>query len=401
MIHIYINDSNKSECCGCTACANICPKNAITMKEDFEGFLYPVVDKEKCINCGLCKKTCPMINKNKREVEIEEAYALRTKDKNVLKNSTSGGFFTPIAEYMINNGGIVYGVGFDENLKVCHKEARTIEQVQEFRGSKYVQSYLGNIFKKVEEQLKNNKNVLFSGTPCQIEGLKNFLRKEYKNLITVDVICHGTPSPKLWNEYIKYQEEKYKSKIKEVYFRNKTYGYHSGTMKLVFNNGKKYYGSARVDYMLKSFFKEISSRPSCYNCKFKTRNHVSDITIYDCWSIEKLNSNVKDDDLGYTNIIVNSESGKDIIDKIIDKFEIYKVDIDNQIKCDGIMVEHSAIPNQNRDEYYKRLEKDGIEKNIKKYINISQKDYFIENIKLLLYKTKIMNILKKFKGEKK
>ena len=394
---VLIDETNKKDCCGCTACASICPKNAITMKEDFEGFLYPVIDKDKCINCGLCDKTCPIKNKNIKKEKFEEAYTLRVKDKEILKSSTSGGFFTPIAEYIINIGGVVYGVGFDEKWNVCHKEAKTIEAIQEFKGSKYVQSDINGIFEKVEDNLKKDKYVLFSGTPCQVEGLKKYLRKVYDKLYTVDLICHGVPSPKLWREYIIFQEKKYKSKIKEVYFRNKTYGYHSGTMKIVFDNGKEYYGSARVDYMLKSFFKEISSRPSCYDCVFKTRNHVSDITIYDCWNIEKLNSNVKDDDLGFTNIIVNSKKGKCILQEIKNKFEIYKVNIDKQIELDGSMVEHSAIPNNNRKSYYKDLDKLGIKENINKYIRVSKKDYLIEKLKSILYKTKLLNIIKRIK----
>lgn len=221
--------------------------------------------------------------------------------------------------------------------------------------------------------------------------------RDYDNLITVDLICHGTPSPKLWKKYVEFQEKRYNSKIMQVSFRNKTYGYHSGTMKLVFENGKVYYGSARVDYMLKSFFKEISSRPSCYNCKFKSKNHISDFTIYDCWSIEKLNASIKDDDLGYTNIIVNSLKGKKILDTIKNQFEIYPVELDKQIKYDGIMVEKSAVPNEKRAFYYLGLNENGIEKNVKTYINVTKKDYIIEKVKIILYKTKILNFLKKIR----
>lgn len=395
---ICITDNEKNNCCGCTACVNICPQQAIKMVEDFEGFLYPQVDAQKCVNCGLCDKVCPILNKsNKNNIELEEAYSLRCKNREVLKSSTSGGFFTPLAEYVINKNGIVYGVGFDKNLKVCHKSAENKNDIQEFRGSKYVQSYLGEIFKNVKENLNNSKLVLFSGTPCQVEGLKRFLMRDYDNLITVDLICHGTPSPKLWKKYVEFQEKRYNSKIMQVSFRNKTYGYHSGTMKLVFENGKVYYGSARVDYMLKSFFKEISSRPSCYNCKFKSKNHISDFTIYDCWSIEKLNASIKDDDLGYTNIIVNSLKGKKILDTIKNQFEIYPVELDKQIKYDGIMVEKSAVPNEKRAFYYLGLNENGIEKNVKTYINVTKKDYIIEKVKIILYKTKILNFLKKIR----
>ena len=391
-----IEIKDKAKCTGCTACANICPKKAIVMKEDFEGFLYPEIDKNKCVNCGLCDKTCPILSTEKRkEHNTMEAFAVRCKEYEILKTSTSGGFFTPLAEYIINNKGIVFGVGFDKDLNICHKEARIINEIQEFRGSKYVQSFLGNTFIKVKEYLDNDKFVLFSGTPCQVEGLKKFLKKEYNNLVTVDVICHGVPSPKLWRKYLEYQEKKHNSKIVQVSFRSKQYGYHSGTMKLKFENGNEYYGSARVDYMLKSFFKEISSRPACYECKFKNRNHISDITIYDCWSIHKLCSQVVDDDLGYTNIIIHSSNGKRIFNKISEKLEIYKVDIDKQIEYDGIMVEHSAKPNSNRESYYKELDEEKLEKHIKKFIPVTRKDYLIEKIKFFMYNIGVLNFLKK------
>ena len=397
---IIIDQKNKSKCCGCTACANICPRNAIKMQEDFEGFLYPVIDKKKCTNCGLCNKTCPILNKQNNDSGIEKAYALRSRDKENLRKSTSGGFFTPVAKYIIDNGGIVYGVGFDKEFNVCHKEAKNLKDIQGFKGSKYVQSFLGDIFEKIKGQLKENKTVLFSGTPCQVEGLKRYLNKNYENLITIDLICHGTPSPKLWRMYIDYQEKKYKSKVREAYFRNKTYGYHSSTMKIVFKNGRKYYGSARVDYMLKSFFSEISSRPSCYECQFKKRNHLSDITIYDCWSIEKLNSKISDDDLGYTNIIVNSTKGIEILNNIKEEFEIYNVDLDEQIRYDGSMVEKSAIPHERRNEYYQQLSKLGVKNNLDKFMKITFKDKIIEASKFFWYKLNLNVFLKKIRSNK-
>lgn len=399
---IEIKENNKKECCGCTACMNICPVSAIEMRSDEEGFLYPVVDKEKCINCGLCEKTCPIINKKKAEGKIEEAYALRAKDEDVLETSTSGGFFTPIANWVLKNDGVVIGVGFGEELRVEHMiiTNENKDRLPELRGSKYVQSYLGDIFKKVKEFLENEKIVLFSGTPCQIQGLIKFLNKDYDNLITVDLICHGVPSPKLWKEYTEYQENKYHSKIKKVNFRNKTYGYHSGTMKLTFDNGKKYYGSARVDYMLKSFFAEISSRPSCYDCKFKDKQHISDFTIFDCWNVSKSSKKeVKDDDKGYTNIFVNTRKGKDILNKVKQYYILHEINIDKAIELDGIMVENSAIPNKNRKEYYKFFKDNTIENTIQKFIPVTKKDIIIENLKSILYKTGLLNKIKEIKSK--
>ena len=395
---INIDNSNKDKCCGCTACMNICPVNAIEMIPDEEGFLYPVVNKEKCINCDLCEKTCPIINKKKVEGKIEEAYALRAKDEKILKTSTSGGFFTPIANWILKN----IGVGFGDEKRIEHViiTNENKKRLPELRGSKYVQSYLGDIYKQTKGLLETGKEVLFSGTPCQVQGLIKFLSKDYENLITVDLICHGVPSPKLWEKYVEYQEKKHNSKIIKVNFRNKTYGYHSGTMNLVFDNGKKYYGSARVDYMLKSFFTEISSRPCCYDCKFKDRKHISDFTIFDAWTVNRTTYNkVKDDDRGYTNIFVNSNKGKEILKKIKKDYTLYEIDIDKAIELDGIMVENSAIPNKNRKEYYKFFKENSIENTIKKFIPVTGKDMIIENIKNILYKMGLLNKIKKIKSK--
>ena len=396
---IEIKNSTKSTCCGCTACVNICPKKAITMQEDEEGFLYPKVDKKKCINCGLCEKTCPIKNKLDSRNEICEAYAIRCKDEKVLKESTSGGFFTPIANYVIENGGVVYGVGFGKDFRVEHKRATKKIEVAEFRGSKYVQSYLGSTFQNVKKDLLSNKLVLFSGTPCQVEGLLKYLMKKYNNLITIDLICHGTPSPKMWLYYTKELEDKYKSKIKKIIIRNKTYGYHSGTMFVEFKNKKKYYGSRRIDPYLRSFFGELSSRPSCFDCKFKTKKHNSDFTIYDCWSFSKMIKEIPDDDKGYTNIMVNTSSGKKLLDITKEHYIYYKVDVDEQIKNDGIYVEKSIIPHKKRNEFYNELYNLGISNNGKKFFKISITDRLLERSKGFLYKTGLLKLLKKMKGK--
>ena len=398
---IEINENNKRSCCGCTACMNICPVKAIERKPDEEGFLYPIVDKEKCINCGLCEKTCPIINKKISKEKIKNAYAIRAKDKNILQNSTSGGFFTPIANWIIKNDGVAIGVGFGKEKRIEHiiVTKENMDRLTELRGSKYVQSYLGNTFTKIKELLESGKKVLFSGTPCQVQGLLKFLNKDYSNLITIDLICHGVSSPELWKKYVEYQEKKNKSKINKINFRNKTYGYHSGTMKLKFENGKVYYGSARVDFLLKSFFTEIASRPCCYECNFKDKNHVSDFTIFDAWSVNKTtNSKIEDDDMGYTNVFVNTDKGKNILEKIKNEYISYEIDIEKAIQLDGVMVENSATPNENRNLFYKFLKDNSLEDTVKRFIPITYKDKLMEHTKSVLYKT---GLLKKVKAMKK
>jgi len=257
---------DKILCCGCTACVNVCPERCLSMQADDEGFLYPVVDSNGCINCGACEQVCPLSKKEENITgNYPRAVVLRTKDTETLFHSTSGGFFTPLANWIFEHNGVVVGAGFTDDFEVVHtfidKDSR--ERVQALRGSKYVQSNLIDCFPTVKQYLEQGKLTCFSGTPCQVSGLKSFLKKEYNNLITVDVVCHGTPSPKLWNRYLEYMKNKYKSAIKELNFRKKTYGYHCGTMEVVFEAGRIYHGSARTDLMLKSFFSELASRPSC------------------------------------------------------------------------------------------------------------------------------------------
>lgn len=388
----------KENCCGCTACTNVCPTGCITMQPDEEGFLYPYFDKGKCIECKKCEAVCPIRN-NQINTKTIDAICARAEDLNIVKDSTSGGFFTPIAQYVLEKKGIVIGAAYTDSKKIEHFFVKSENEgdLSKLRGSKYVQSYLNNTFVEVKKELEVGTIVCFSGTPCQVSGLLNYLDKGYNNLITIDVVCHGTPSPKLWKKYVDYQEQKYNSRIKSVSFRKKTYGYHSGTMELVFENGKKYSGSARVDYMLKSFFCEISSRPSCYECSFKTDKHLSDFTIFDSWTASKLVPGLKDDDLGYTNVFINSDKGRKLFDEIKDKYEWYPIDAEQAIQLDGKMVRNSAKPHPKRDEYYINLDQEELDEHIRRFIPVSKIDYLLERSKTFLYRIKLLQMIKKIK----
>lgn len=389
---------DKTKCCGCTACYNNCPKQCISMRPDEEGFLYPAIDERQCLNCGLCENVCPVLNHsvdNNRKLPI--AYIIRTNSQKDLSESTSGGFSTPLAKWIFQQRGSVWTAGYDENWNVIHREyKRDDEEFKKTRGSKYVQSRLGGCFSKIRNELDEGMPVCFIGTTCQVYGLKQFLKKEYDNLITVDLVCHGTPSPKLWRKYLDYQTEKYGSKIEKINFRNKTYGYHSGTMKLIFENGKTYTGSARVDYMLKSFFSEISSRPSCYSCAFKHENRISDFTVFDCWHMGEL-LDKKDDDRGYTNLLIHSDKGKKILHRILSEYTVFPVDAKKAIELDGIMVNHSATPHPERDEFYTDLDKQNLKEHIQKYIKVTTKDKILESVKGIAYRMGLMKILRNLK----
>ena len=385
-----INIMDKAACCGCTACANICPKKAIEMIPDEEGFLYPFVNKNSCIGCGLCDKVCPVQKKCESKLRKVDSYVLRAKADDILMNSTSGGFVTPLAEYILEHNGIVCAAAYDKAFTVKHIFVNPNGGgygLDNIRGSKYVQSGLNDCYKKIKGYLEQNKMVCFIGTTCQVSGLKSFLRKDYEELITVDLVCHGVPSPKLWSKYLDYQKNKYHSEIREISFRNKTYGYHSGTMKIRFSNGKTYFGSARVDYMLKSFFREIASRPSCYQCRFKMVNRCSDYTIYDCWHATQLVEDLQDDDRGYTNVMVQSEKGQKILNQIQDQYELYPTDTEKAVELDGIMVKKSAIPHSKRQEFYKGIDGRTLPEQIQQFIPITWKDQLIEKSKVVLYKT--------------
>ena len=390
---------NKTDCCGCTACANICPKDAIVMEPDFEGFLYPKVLADRCVECGLCQKACPVMNQPKKAGDHLQSVVLRVKREDVLQGSTSGGFTTPLAEWVLDQGGVLCAATYDKEFKVVHALVTSREDIARTRGSKYVQSTLGDHFTQIKTLLKQDRLVCFVGTTCQVAGLKSFLGKEYDNLLTVDLVCHGTPSPKLWEKYVAFQKEKYGTQIAEVTFRNKTYGYHSGTMKIEFANGKTYYGSARVDPMLKSFFREIASRPICYQCPFKALERCSDFTIYDCWHAAQLVPGLSDDDRGYTNVMVQSEKGQKVLEALRDHYEIYDADTEKAVALDGSMVRGSAKPHPRRAEYYKDLDRHSLPEHIAAFIPVSGKDRLIEKCKHSIYRMGIYTALKTLKDK--
>ena len=236
---------DKENCCGCSACYNVCPKQCIKMKSDEEGFLYPIVDELNCINCGLCEAKCPIVNKNIQKNEIVSYVGINKCDSE-RAISTSGGIVGAINEYVIEKlNGVAYGVIYDSGFMPVHARITTKKDALLFCGSKYAQSYVGDTFNLVKNDMESGKNVVFTGTPCQVAGLKSFLGQEYTGLITIDMVCRSIPSPKLWKKYLEWQENRYKSQIDRVNCRAKTYGYHNGTLTIQFKNGKRYTGRDR------------------------------------------------------------------------------------------------------------------------------------------------------------
>lgn len=395
-----IKIKSKKDCCGCSACFNICPKKAISMISDDEGFLYPSIDIKECVECGACERVCPIINKKVHKDEQTEGYIIRNKNEKIVFESTSGGAFTVFAEYVLKNGGVVYGAGYDDSMRVVCKKATNIYQLKEMRGSKFVQATLGTTFQKIKKDLLEQKLVLYSGTPCQISGLLSYLGKKPNNLICIDFVCRGVPSPGLWANYVTYMENKFNSKIIGVRFKHKTYGYHTTTMKVDFANGKNYYGSGRVDPYMKAFVSELSSRPSCANCSFKGIERVSDISLFDCYEYSKVTGKY-DDDKGYSSLFIHTEKGKKVFDEIKDKIWFEEEDINKLVLCNGIMVCNSAKPHKKRAEFYEKAAMYPIDQAMDMVLPITAKDRMIEKTKSILYKTALIRIARKMtKGRK-
>lgn len=394
-----IEINNKSECTGCTACACICPKNAIEMIADEEGFKYPVIDKKKCIDCNLCSKVCPMLKKYRNNENEIKCYAVYNKNEDIRKNSTSGGFFRALAENVIKNKGIVYGVKFDEKFNVIHYGTDKINELITFQGSKYVQSDLRMIFREIKEIVKKNRFVLFSGTPCQIYGLKSYLQEDYQNLICVEVICHGTPSPIYYQEYLKDKIKHYKSEIKSISFREKTYGYGSSTMSIEFKNGKKYKRGHESDEMIKAFLRGYCSKESCYHCYFKSFGTIGDFKMGDLWNIDGyLGNDFKD---GATLVISCSRKAENLLKELKNVVVIKEIDKKRAEYFNGnggvSMILNSAYRPQERDYFLKELNKIGYKKLRKRFLKISPKEYAKMKLKPILYKMKILDAIKKIK----
>lgn len=373
-------------CCGCTACYNICPQKAIRMMSDAEGFVYPTVDYNLCISCGMCEKVCPVLHQPSLPEQYSDCEVVQNNDPEVLQESTSGGFLDALYRYVLEKcNGSAVGVCFDEQFMPIHVVTDSYPKAKEFRNSKYAQSDLGTVFQKVKKLLATETQVLFVGTPCQVAGLKAFLQKEYDNLITADLVCRSIPSPKLWKAYLKWQEERYKAKIASVACRKKTYGYHSGTLEIYFDGGKRYRGSNRVDYFMKSFHHDICSRPSCYNCAFKTKHRCSDFTVFDSWNPQEVAlAPLKDNDQGYSNVLVHTPKGKAILGKL-EKICVYKADPEKMFCYTGGMESTSIVLPEERKTFYQDLERLGFERAVKKYVSVTPLDRMIEFAKPFRY----------------
>lgn len=345
-----IKIKDKTRCCGCTACASICPKHCISMKEDKEGFLYPEADASLCVECGACEKVCPVTYAGEARQPLH-CYAANNKDVEVLRNSSSGGIFSLLAQYVLQEKhGVVFGAMW-EGERVVHGAIESLDVLYRLRGSKYVQSDMRGSFKQVSAFLKDGRYILFSGTPCEIAGLRSYLKKDYDNLLTVDLACHGVPSPKVLSLYIQELKDKYGVESLQLNFKDKSTGW--ATYSVTAKSGDKTLFSERAteNIYMKGYLHELFSRPSCHDCAFKSFRSGSDITLADFWGIKNLLPNYTSED-GVSLVIINTDKGARSIASTSDGEEMVAVGYEESIRENSALIQ-SELPHPNRKSFFR------------------------------------------------
>lgn len=343
-------------CTGCRACEQSCSQNAISIKTNCEGFLYAVIDESKCISCRVCERICPQ-NKTVLKQKTEQVFLACSKNFELLKKSTSGGVFATLAKSFLENEGVVYGVRYDKEWNAIHSRIDCIENLLPLLSSKYVQADTGDSYSNVKKDLLNNKQVLYSGTGCQIAGLKSFLKKDYPNLYTIDIVCHGVASPLLFKKFIQWLEKKERGKITFFNFRSKKNGWSSNYEYEYKINGKIKYRSSFDPYYY-SFLKGFSFRECCYRCKYSSPDRCGDLTICDFWGVEQEHPNF-DNTNGASAILVNSKNGKDLWDANSKNFSFVESSFDKVVKHNYNLQRPTTRNKEIRDKFYENISKDG------------------------------------------
>lgn len=392
----------KKKCVGCGACYNICPSKAIKMTADEEGFLYPSINQSKCTKCGLCKNVCQANNLELTENTKRIVFAVKHSDEETRHKSTSGGMFSALADFIIKQGGVIYGVEFGKDFYVKHARATDSEGYSKFRGSKYVQSDIGHSYEKVKEDLSDGKHVLFTGTPCQIAGLNLYL-KTYKNkekLITCEVLCHGAPSPLMWKEHLTLIEKERKVKIIDYKNRSKVKGWNTHNEHAFYNNGKNEYKSKLLQNHKDLFYSHLIIRPSCFECKFAGAPSVADFTIADFWGID-LSINGFNDNKGTSLVILNTEKAQRVFEDIKGTLILRQSNIEDAFKDNH---KTPAKWNINRPNFWKDYKAHGYLFVVKKYAGYSIRGRLKRSLKILAKniaeKTGVYNFIHKFTAKK-
>lgn len=382
-----IEITDKKKCCGCAACYNICPVRAIQMKSDFEGFLYPEIDVELCIGCNQCKVVCPYHNRTNKKYDLRKCYAGFNNNELDRALSSSGGIFVLMAKEIISQGGIVYGAAYDDDFLVYHTSAENYNDLQRLIGSKYLQSRIGDSFSSIRILLNKGRQILFVGTSCQVAGLRGYLKKDYQNLICVDFICLGVPSPKVWKDYL---DTYFKGEeIKFVNFKNKNLGWHQFSLNII-TNKRDYCRNGRETMYFSGYFKHLYSRPCCSECIFKHGNRDSDITISDCWGYNYIAPEL-DDNKGLSSIECHSQKGEKMFDLIKDRLIWKCANFDDVMKYNSNYC--TAAPmGQKRDEFWRDYERMDKRKLFKVYCS-PEKVWLLRKVR-----NRIIKIIQNFKN---
>lgn len=370
-----IEIKRKEECCGCNACGDVCPQNAISFTLDNEGFWYPVVNHEKCINCGLCDRVCPIkteCKSKKNNILKPKCYAAEHKSIEVIFNSTTAGMFSALAEGMYSQKGYVGGAIHNEDFSVSHFISNDRNDLQQLRRSKDLQSNAEGFYKKVKSLLDAGEKVLVCGVPCQIAGLLNFVGKDYENLITVDLICAGVNSPKVWRRYLDYIEKLNGSNIVYTENKSKEYGWNRLTQKFVFENGEEYFDTDKTSLFIHGYIvSHLYCRPSCYECNFKGFPRMADITIGDFWGITKY-SKKHNSNMGTNLVLINSQKGEEYFDKIKKRVNVEETPIEWALSGNPALMKSISQLSDKRAEFFDDIDKIPFDELVKKYEPFNQ-----------------------------
>ena len=379
-MNIYLNN-DKANCCGCGACVNICPKDAISMKTDEYGFAYPHIDEAVCVECKLCVTACNKVSQNQSEMPLK-AFAACHRDKNIANKSSSGGVFSALAEHFLENGGAVCGCVFDDDLNAVHICTEKKDEFLKIRKSKYIQSDVGLVYREVKRRLNEGQLVLFTGTPCQVAALYAVLGKGYDNLTTMDLICHGVPSQLMFNQFIKYLEKKYKTKIVDFDFRSKKYGWPRFTMEFTNSRGRAVNIGKTQEFYIPSFTGGNVIRESCLSCKYACPNRISDITIGDLWGYEKHNLTI-DTIRGTSVFTINTPNGEKWLNVLENSLNLEEIDYKLAVERNHCLHEPTA-KGEKRELYMQAIKNDTLEDVALRYRRSKKKAIAREKLKLLV-----------------
>ena len=394
-----IKISNKEACCGCEACAQKCPKSCITMEFDEQGFLYPIVEESQCIDCGLCESVCPVIHQASPR-KPKKIYGAINHNEQIRLDSSSGGIFTALAEIALDKGGKVWGAKLNEQCEVVHDCVETIPALELLRGSKYVQSHIGLSFQKIKAELRKGKVVLFTGTPCQVAGLKRFLKDDYSNLYTIDFLCHGIPSPGVWKKYLEQQFGK-SARLKDIKFRDKTHGWekYCFSLKQYFPKGKdsvKHIERCNKNLYMRAFLHDLTLRPSCYNCPARSFKSGSDITLADLWGAWRTLPEYNDNK-GCSCVAINTEKGGQLFQCLGTSVSAKEISYKSAFVDYNYAATSNPKPNPNRQKFFSQYESISLNILIPQLTKDPLKYVLKEHIRSLLEEIGLLDVMHKWK----